>query len=287
MLVHRPPLQCHLASAFQVHDKGRIRKHCALRVAKRDQQPSTTESLIDAQVLEAAPDEKFDWVIRYQSRIRVIPLIAGGLGILGVLANRLISGIAPVVDASSAQSRADVLTIGLSAVVLLTGLQWVSLQPRKPVQVAPNGTTATFISPALPEAAQGELKWMWTALQACSRCTGVVVIHRRQCVMHCGVARAGHLPGRAVLGPMAEAAIKKGSPTYMANLILFPGRVEFTEYFPENTQGILVQPVGDEGVLVAATDTQRGFGSLDQAWIGSIADKVDIALTAASEAVLQ
>ena len=42
------------------------------------------------------------------------------------------------------------------------------------------------------------------------------------------------------------------------------GRVEFTEYFPENTQGILVQPVGDEGVLVAATDTQRGFGSLDQ-----------------------
>ena len=44
--------------------------------------------------------------------------------------------IAPVVDASSAQSRADVLTIGLSAVVLLTGLQWVSLQPRKPVQAS-------------------------------------------------------------------------------------------------------------------------------------------------------
>ena len=64
---------------------------------------------------------------------------------------------------------------------------------------------------------------MWTALQACSRCTGVVVIHRQQCVMHCGVARSGHPPGRAALGPMAEAAIKKGSPTYMANLILFPG----------------------------------------------------------------
>jgi hypothetical protein len=42
------------------------------------------------------------------------------------------------------------------------------------------------------------------------------------------------------------------------------GRVEFTEYFPENTQGVLIQPVGDEGVLVAATDTQRGFGRLDQ-----------------------
>ena len=47
---------------------------------------------------------------------------------------------------------------------------------------------------------------------------------------------------------------------------LFPnaGRVEFTEYFPANTQGVLVQPVGDEGVLIVATDTQRGFGRLDQ-----------------------
>ncbi len=46
--------------------------------------------------------------------------------------------------------------------------------------------------------------------------------------------------------------------------VSFAGRVEFTEYFPENTQGVLVQPVGDEGILVAATDTQRGFGRLDQ-----------------------
>ena len=127
MLVHRTTLQCQLACAFQAHDKRRNRKHSALRVANRDQQPGATESLIDVQVLEAskpiihapglvgidpefvdtdlvtqhahglavqaAPDENFDWVIRYQSRIRVIPLIAGGIGILGVLANRIISGV--------------------------------------------------------------------------------------------------------------------------------------------------------------------------------------------------
>ena len=127
MLVHKGTFQCQLGCAFQVHDKRRNRKLSALRAAKRDQQPSATESLIDAQVLEiskpishatgllgidpdfvdtdlvsqhahglavqAAPDEQFDWVIRYQSSIRVIPLIAGGVGILGVLANRLISGV--------------------------------------------------------------------------------------------------------------------------------------------------------------------------------------------------
>lgn len=38
--------------------------------------------------------------------------------------------IAPVVDASSSQSRADVLVIILSAVLLLTGLQWLALKPK-------------------------------------------------------------------------------------------------------------------------------------------------------------
>lgn len=38
--------------------------------------------------------------------------------------------VAPVVDASSSQSRTDVLGIVMSAVLLLTGLQWLSLKPR-------------------------------------------------------------------------------------------------------------------------------------------------------------
>ena len=42
------------------------------------------------------------------------------------------------------------------------------------------------------------------------------------------------------------------------------GRVEFTAFFPENTQGVLVQPIGSEGILIAGSDTQRGFSRLDQ-----------------------
>jgi hypothetical protein len=36
-----------------------------------------------------------------------------------------------VVDASSSASRVDVLIIFMSAVLLLTGLQWLSLKPRE------------------------------------------------------------------------------------------------------------------------------------------------------------
>jgi len=42
------------------------------------------------------------------------------------------------------------------------------------------------------------------------------------------------------------------------------GRVEFTSFLPENTQAAIIQPIGSEGVLIAASNTQRGFTRLDQ-----------------------
>lgn len=42
------------------------------------------------------------------------------------------------------------------------------------------------------------------------------------------------------------------------------GRQEFVQYLPENTQGVIVQPLGSSGVLVIGTDTLRGLSRLDQ-----------------------
>lgn len=50
----------------------------------------------------------------------------------------------------------------------------------------------------------------------------------------------------------------------MQCFFMLAGRFEFLEYFPENTQGVLVQPIGNEGVVIVGTDAQRGFGRLDQ-----------------------
>ena len=49
-------------------------------------------------------------------------------------------------------------------------------------------------------------------------------------------------------------------------------------------QGVAVQPMGDTGVLIAATDTVRGFSALDQAWLSAIADKVDATLEDSAQA---
>lgn len=136
---------------------------------------------------------------------------------------------------------------------------------------------------------------MWQGLRLATPCRGVVVHHGGRCIMHCGMIRRGEQPGQATLGPICRAAMQSGRGNYLANLILFPGvpnaasmlhgtrctvgcrtwasmqrgmccagRVEFTSFFPENTQGVLVQPIGGDGILIAGTDTQRGFSRLDQ-----------------------
>ncbi len=51
----------------------------------------------------------------------------------------------------------------------------------------------------------------------------MVVIHKGRCIMHCGMAAPGTVPGSASAGPIGAVAMKSGSGNYLANLILFPG----------------------------------------------------------------
>lgn len=44
---------------------------------------------------------------------------------------------------------------------------------------------------------------------------------------------------------------------------------------PANTQTALVQPVGGAAVMVVGGTTQRGFTRLEQAWLTSVADKLE------------
>lgn len=67
--------------------------------------------------------------------------------------------IAPVVSAGSSQSRADVLVIVMSAVLVLTGLQWLSLKPKEPPQVELEGREVSHRAPGLPKALAAELQW--------------------------------------------------------------------------------------------------------------------------------
>lgn len=257
------------------HQALPLRRHCSSTRRRPVGQHKRSAHIVLASSQDPTPD---GWVDANASSLRALPLVAGASGIIGVLLNRLVSGVAPVVDASSSQSRTDVLVILLSAVLLLTGLQWLALRPKVKPSVQLEGEDLDFLQSGLPNDAEQELKWAWQSLKGCSTCQAVVVLYNSSCIMHMGPAKPGHKPQDALLGPICRRAMTSEQGNYLANLALYPGRVEFTSFLPENTQAAIIQPIGNDGVLIAASNTQRGFTRLDQAWASTIADKLETSL---------
>ena len=213
--------------------------------------------------------------------LKKVPLWIGSSGITAVLLNRILSGVAPVADAGSSQSRADVIAIVLSAACVLTGLQWSSIKARTYPKVKQGGEAVAFFDDALAPDAKREIQWCYDSLLAStSAACGLVVFHGGQCVSHLGFADTSGPHGRdAVMGPMCSTMVERDRGNYIPNLRVYPGRVEFT-YLPETTQSLVLQPLGEDGVILVCGDTQRGFTKVDQSWIATISEKLDVTLSA-------
>ncbi len=107
----------------------------------------------------------------------------------------------------------------------------------------------------------------------------MLVFWKGVCICHYGVAANDNSkPASYEQGPILQRAMTSGKGTYFANLAPYPGRVEFAEMLPENCQGAIVQPIGDQGVMVLATDAQRAYSRLDQAWVATVCDKLETSL---------
>lgn len=74
-------------------------------------------------------------------------------------------------------------------------------------------------------------------------------------------------------GPILKRVLETGKAVYLVNLKIYPGRVEF-DYLPENTQGVICQPMGKAGALILAANAPRSYTRQDEAWIEGIADKL-------------
>ncbi|MCO5594129.1 hypothetical protein L7F22_048150 [Adiantum nelumboides] len=224
-----------------------------------------------------------EWIKKNDEMVRVAPALFGGSSFLLVLLNRTLSGIAPVADARSAQSRADVIAVVLSATLVLTGLVWISIKPKKLIPVKLDGISCLRREESLPPRAAAEVMWAWETLKTASCCRGLVIVYQGCCVLQAGLASVvqGEAktvdPTSLIKGSLCEAAWRSGKQSYLANLSLYPGRYELS-FLPSNTQAVILQPLGDEGIMIVAGDTVRGFGPTDQAWILSIGEKLDATL---------
>jgi hypothetical protein len=197
--------------------------------------------------------------------LRVLPIAVGAVAGTLLFANRLLT-----TDLTGSQSRSDALGVIVSAVLILTGLLWQQVQPRLPESVELVGTEGFELDPNVSDAIKTELAWASHLLLTNTVTRSIVVWYDGKVLLRRGILA----PKREVTpGVIVNRVLEKGKPVYLVAMKLYPGRVEF-DYLPENTQGLICQPLGNRGVLILGANAPRSYTRQDEIWIGSIADKL-------------
>jgi hypothetical protein len=205
--------------------------------------------------------------------LRLLPFFAGGLGGLLLLANRLLT-----TQLTDSQARSDALGVIEGAVLILVGLLWQQIQAKPPDTVTLIGETGLEFESELSETAKTELAWASHLLLTNTVTRSLVVYYAGKTLLRRGVLGKN---SQVKPGAIVKRVLDTGKPVYLVNLNLYPGKVEF-DYLPENTQGVICQPIGDQGVLILGANAPRSYTKQDEAWIEGIADKLSVTFSESS-----
>jgi hypothetical protein len=201
--------------------------------------------------------------------LRRLPIVVGGLGAVLLLINRLLTP-----NITDSQARADVLGVILSAVLILSGLLWQQVQPRIPDAVQLVGEEGFVLAPDLPENVKTELAWASHLLLTNTVTRSLVLYYQGKLLLRRGILGE---KSEVIPGAIVKRVLEKQKPVYLVDLKVYPGRIEF-DYLPPNTQGVICQPIGKEGVLILGANAPRSYTKQDETWIAGIADKLAVTL---------
>ncbi|NER50650.1 MAG: cofactor assembly of complex C subunit B [Symploca sp. SIO1A3] len=206
--------------------------------------------------------------------LRQLPFAVGGLGSVLLVINRLLTP-----QLTDSQARADVLGVILSAVLILTGLLWQRVQPRSPEAVDLVGEEGFELAPTLPTELKTELAWASHLLLTNTATRSLVVFYQGQVLLRRGILGKNQ---EVKPGAILKRVLEKQKAIYLVDLKIYPGRIEF-DYLPENTQGLICQPLGSQGALILGANAPRSYTKQDENWVEGIADKLANTLSQAIE----
>jgi hypothetical protein len=197
--------------------------------------------------------------------LRLVPLGAGGIAGTLLMLNRVLTP-----ELTDSQARSDAVGVILTAVLILTGLLWQQVQPRKSDSVILEGEQGFELSPTLPDALQTELAWASHLLLTNTVTRSIIIYYQGKILL-----RRGVLAPKAEVTPGAilDRVLTKQKAIYLVDTKVYPGRIEF-DYLPANTQGIICQPLGSHGVMILGANAPRSYTKQDEIWIEGIADKL-------------
>lgn len=115
-----------------------------------------------------------------------------------------------------------------------------------------------------------ELAWASHLLLTNTATRSLVVYYRGSVLLRRGILSPS---AEVTPGDILKRVMEKQKPVYLVSLKLYPGRLEFS-YLPENTQGVICQPLGSEGALILGANAPRSYTRQDEIWIEGIADKL-------------
>ncbi|KJH72666.1 cofactor assembly of complex C subunit B [Aliterella atlantica] len=202
--------------------------------------------------------------------LRRLPLVAGALGGVLLLVNRLLTP-----EITDSQARADALGVILSALLILTGLLWQQVAPRSPDAVELIGEEGFELAPDLPQEVKNELAWASHLLLTNTVTRSLIVVYQGNVLLRRGILGANK---EVKPGAILQRVLDKHKPIYLVGLKTYPGKIEF-DYLPENTQGAILQPIGDRGALILGANAPRSYTLQDQNWVSGIADKLAVTLS--------
>lgn len=183
-----------------------------------------------------------------------------GIGALGLLLVVINQATAPSLD--PALQRAAVLGGVLAVLLMLVGLLWRRIEPvpteRSPLQ----GREGLEIASGLPDALARELAWGSTMLLTATPAAvlllqwGDVILLRRGLLQE----------SRFRAGPICRRSLERQQVISLVDLRLYPGRQEFDGLLP-GLPSVLVQPLGEDGLLLLGGWSPRCFSRSDLIWI--------------------
>ncbi len=201
--------------------------------------------------------------------LRLLPIAVGGLAGTLLLVNRLLT-----VSLTDSQARSDALGIIEGAILLLVGVLWQQIQPRSPETVNLIGESGFELDAELPDNVKTELAWASHLLLTNTVTRSLVVYYDGKTLLRRGVLGKKET---VTPGAILKRVLQNQKPVYLVNLNLYPGKVEF-DYLPENTQGIICQPIGDKGALILGANAPRSYTKQDENWVAGIGDKLGASL---------
>lgn len=192
-------------------------------------------------------------------------VLAIGLGALGLtVANQL---SAPQVEPSL--ERASVLASLLAVVLMVVAALWQRVEPAAADRAALEGKQGWDLAEGLPEEMVAELGWGSSMLLTATP-AAILLLHDGERIL----LRRGLLGAETfVPGPICRQASTRQRAISLVDLKHYPGRAEF-ETLLAGLPAVVVQPVGERGLLLVGGWSARCFSRADLRWIEGWAGKL-------------